>query len=298
MTARKEPANRRADPRMALQRRVRELEITNRDLAARLVEAERSSDARGLQERQQAEDELARSRRRLRALASELTLAEAGERRRLAAALHDEVGQGLALSRIKLGLLGHWLTTDEAQTVFAELRELFAEMSRRIRTLTFELSPPVLYQLGLTAAVEWLGEKLEKEHGVRCRVECYGTPEPIDETVSVLVFQSVRELLANVGKHAQAQQAVVSVSFGEGWVTLTVKDDGLGFDPQAVSQLSHRQDSFGLFSISERMRYVNGTIDIHSAPGQGTRVTLSAPSVAIQNADGPGRAAGDGSMGR
>jgi signal transduction histidine kinase len=286
MPARRESDGEPAGADAAQQQRITELEAANRDLLARLDAAERRHRDNGYRfeaassERQRAEQELERSRIRLRALASELTLAEARERRRLASALHDEVGQGLALSRIKLGLLGHLLTTDDARAVFAELRDLFARMSQRIRTLTFELSPPVLYQLGLAAAVEWLAEKLEKEQTVRCRVECYSSLERVDETVSILMFQSVRELLANVAKHAQAKEVVITLTFGAGWVTLAVQDDGVGFDPHTVTALSHKQDSFGLFSIGERMRYVNGTIEIDSAPGRGTRVTLSAPTTA------------------
>jgi len=258
-----------------------------RDLSA-LRQAEQQHRSNGYRfeaavtDRQRAEAELARSLARLQALASELTLAEARERRRLAASLHDEVGQGLALSRIKLGLLGQSLTTAGARAVFTELRELFTEMSQRIRTLTFELSPPVLYQLGLAAAVEWLAEKLEKEHGLRCRVECHSSLERVDETVSILLFQSVRELLVNIGKHAHATQVAITICFAGGWVTLTVKDDGVGFDPQTASTLSHKQDSFGLFSVGERLRYVNGTIAIDSAPGRGTSVTLSAPMTGVR----------------
>jgi signal transduction histidine kinase len=298
MTARKRPGSSPTGAGAALRGRIRELEAANRGLTSRVVAAERVRDAHGRQERQQVERELDRSRERLRALASELTLAEARERRRLASILHDEVGQGLALSRIKLGLLGHWLTTDTAQAAFAELRELFAGMSKRIRSLTFELSPPILYQLGLAAALEWLGEKLEKEHGLRCRVDCDRDSEPVDEAVSILLFQSVRELLANASKHARASAVLISITVAGGWVTLTVGDDGIGFDPQAVSQLAHRRDSFGLFSIGERMRYVNGSLEIDSAPGRGTRVTLSAPTVAIRQADSPDASCGDGSMGR
>jgi signal transduction histidine kinase len=286
MTARNEPDDERADVQAALQQRITELEVANADLLARVAQAERRQQSNGcrfeaaITDRQRAEHALDRSRIRLRALASELTLAEARERRRLASALHDEIGQGLALSRIKLGLLGHLLRTDDARAVFTELRDLFAQMSLRIRTLTFELSPPVLYQLGLAAAVEWLAEKIEKDHGMHCRVECYSSLERVDETVSILMFQSVRELLANVAKHAQAKEVVITLSFGAGWVTLSVKDDGVGFDPDTVHTVSHKQDSFGLFSIGERMRYVNGTIEIDSAPGRGTQVTLSAPIVA------------------
>lgn len=298
MTAKTKP-NRDADAALAaLRARVAELETANRDLAARLAEAapadlvqdrpaardEATPDGveAAVSERRRAEAALERSRQRLRALASELTLAEARERRRLAAALHDDVGQDLALSRIKLGLLSHHLETAEARALFTELRGLFTEMSQRIRTLTFELSPPVLYQLGLAAAVEWLGENLEREHGVRCGVACCQDLGPLDETLSILLFQSVRELLVNVSKHARASTVTIGIAFGDGRVTVTVTDDGVGFDPQTVSTLSHKRDSFGLFSIGERMHYVNGTLTVDSAPGRGTSVTLSAPVAAAK----------------
>lgn|GEM_PF-2909611 len=155
MEASKEPTSRHADADGADQRRIAALEAVNRDLLARLAAADQHQRDNGCRfeaatsECQRAEQELERSRVRLRALASELTLAEARERRRLASALHDEVGQGLALSRMKLGLLGHLLTTDEARGVLSELRDLFSRMSQRIRTLYGRGAVPQAGQLRL-----------------------------------------------------------------------------------------------------------------------------------------------------
>lgn len=213
----------------------------------------------------------------LRTLSSQLSLAEEQERKRLAAALHDSVGQTLALSKLKLGELGRLLSSGKAQTKLAEIRDIFEKGIQQLRLLTFELSPPILYELGLGPALEWLGEQFEQQHAVKCHFETDGEAADVDEIVSVLIFQSVREVLANVAKHAEAQHVKVSVSMRDGRVTLAIGDDGLGFDANAYRNYSYEQHSFGLFSIRERMRHIGGTMSIESKPGIGTTVTLSAP---------------------
>ena len=104
-----------------------------------------------------------------------------------------------------------------------------------------------------------------------------GDPQGTAEAVNVLLFQSARELLANIGKHAHAHDVEVALAYGDGGVTLAVRDDGDGFDPDLLRTASRTKESFGLFSIEERMRHIGGTMRIDSAPGKGTTVTLTCP---------------------
>ncbi len=145
------------------------------------------------------------------------------------------------------------------------------------RSLTFELSPPILYELGLEAALEWLTEEMESKHGIHCRFEDSGQPKPLDHDIGVLLFQTVRELLVNVRKHARARNVEVSIKRSGANILIKVEDDGVGFDMKRLCPRGGKPDGFGLFSIRERMRHVGGQVEIKSAPGQGTRVTVTAP---------------------
>jgi PAS domain S-box-containing protein len=228
-------------------------------------------------QRKEAELALEAHRERLRALASEVSLAEERERRRLANELHDQASQTLTLAKFRLQHLGTLLDTDEARRIFEEALELFGEASEQVRSFTFELSPPILYRVGLDAALEWLVERFQRRHGVAATFTSEGDCRHVSETTAVFMFQSVRELLNNAGKHADATCVTVIGEDLDGIIRISVRDDGKGFDPAAVEAESRTRNSFGLFSISERMRHIGGRVEIESAPGQGACVSLSAP---------------------
>ncbi|HBA82816.1 MAG TPA: hypothetical protein DCZ95_01860 [Verrucomicrobia bacterium] len=213
----------------------------------------------------------------LRSLSSSLTLAEERARRQLAEALHDSVGQVLALTLLKLGLLGQEISGKAAKATLAEIRSLFNDAIRQTRTLCFELSPPILYELGLEAAIEWLGEQFRRHHGFRFVFKGTTKPHSFDESLNVLLFQSVRELLMNVVKHSRATRVEVSSRLSDGHLILRIADNGKGFDLRNGRDDRTRNNSIGLFSVRERMRHIGGTFDVESAPGCGAVVTLRAP---------------------
>ena len=146
-----------------------------------------------------------------------------------------------------------------------------------VQTLTVEPSPTILSQLGLPAAVEWLGERLGEMFEFEFRRTGDERLPELPETISGLAFQSIRELLTNVCKHARAKQVETSVTFQAGRLTVRVRDDGQGFDPDRKPAANGRAASFGLFSIQERMRHLGGTVELVSKPGRGTEVVLSVP---------------------
>lgn len=209
----------------------------------------------------------------LKVLFSKLTLVEERARHQLSVALHDTVGQTITLSKIKLGALGRMLTEEKPKAALAEIRKMFEEAVRQTRALSFELSPPILYELGCAAAVEWLGEDFGKRYGFR--VNSTGTDQKyaLSETVGVLFFQSARELFTNIVKHAQATEVNLSLAMIDGQMTMEVRDNGKGFNPDTVGG----KNSMGLFSIRERMRHIGGTFEIQSGRKGGTIAKLSAP---------------------
>jgi PAS domain S-box-containing protein len=233
--------------------------------------------ARDITERRRVENQLLAYQERLRSLASELSLAEERERRRIATELHDRIGQTLAACKIKLGTLRESASSTELAEPLDEIRELVEEIIRTTRSLTFEVSPPILYELGLEAAVEWLVERIQRQYGLLSHFEHDRQPKPLDDDVSVLLFQAVRELLANVAKHAQARNVKVSLRREDSNIKITVEDDGNGFDVSDVVSHWSKSEGFGLFSLHERLNHLGGHLEVHSEPGHGTCATVAAP---------------------
>jgi len=158
-----------------------------------------------------------------------------------------------------------------------EVLGLLDQSIRDTRHLTFELSPPILYDLGLEAALEWLVEQYREDHGILCEFEDDGLPKPLDEDVRVHLFRAVQELLVNVAKHARPHSAKVATRRDGGSVRVEVKDDGVGFETSEARSLGEGSGGFGLFSVRERLGHMGGRFEIESEPGKGTRVTLVAP---------------------
>lgn len=223
------------------------------------------------QEREQLQDDL-------RTLAVELNLAEQRERVRIACELHDYLAQLLVLCRLKLGQAKRQELSPQAAHFVQETEETLGKALAYCRTLMAELSPPVLQGKGLGPALIWLGDNL-KAFGVAVTVDISGAADlvlPQDHVV--LLFQSVRELLLNVAKHATIKRAMVQMTVKDTGLRLIVSDEN-GFDLVLARQesITPMSSKFGLFSIEQRMKALGGTFDIQSAPGQGTIVTLGLP---------------------
>jgi signal transduction histidine kinase len=219
------------------------------------------------------EVEVAERTTRLRRLAREVCLAEERERRRIAEDLHDHLGQALALIKLRLRDLHGDAALGGHDRALAELVELSDQAIRYTRGLTFELSPPVLYELGLGAALEWFAERVEREHDLRVRVEERGRVDLPDD-LKVMLWKCVRELVHNVIMHAGASRVAIELAPEGDGVRLTVTDDGRGFAPDVRE--SRGEDHFGLMSIEERLRDYGGGLTIDSRPGEGARVDLRA----------------------
>jgi signal transduction histidine kinase len=223
-------------------------------------------------ERKRAEERAREYQAQLKSLASQLTLAEERERHHLANELHDRISQALVISKIKLDALRK---SDKA------LEDVCNSIGRTIqdtRTLTFDLSSPVLYELGFEMAVsEWLTDQIQKKHGITVEFEDDGEPKPLDDDVRILLFRDVRELLINVVKHAGAHKVKVSIKKLGDQICVMVEDDGVGFDLAEVLSMVAKRGEFGLFGIRERLEWLGGHLEIESGPGCGTKATLIAP---------------------
>jgi PAS domain S-box-containing protein len=225
----------------------------------------------------QAVEALKASSTRLRNLSLKLSLIEELERRKIAAELHDQIGQNLALAKIKLGeLRASPALPDEIVNSASFVRELIDTSIQYTRSLTAELSSPLLYELGLEAAVQALAEQVQVKYGLRIDFQKEGDSEPLAEKILIVLYKSLRELLVNVIKHARADRVTVSVRSCETDIKVAVEDNGIGFD---VSKLDApgNETRFGLFNIRERVESIGGQFAIESQPARGTRVFLVVP---------------------
>jgi PAS domain S-box-containing protein len=225
----------------------------------------------------QAEGKILAYQDQLRSLASELVLTEERERRQIATALHDQIGQTLALVNIKLGALREIDGTGGLSDSIDDIREMVNSAIRKSQSLIFEISPPVLYELGLDAALSSLAEYFSKEHGIPIDFSDDKQPKPLSRDIGVLLFQSVRELLVNAVKHSRARRVTISSRRQESQIRILVEDDGIGFNVEENGVPKGPGHGFGLFSIRERIRTLGGSIEIESNPGCGARVTLTGP---------------------
>ncbi len=227
-------------------------------------------------ERIKAERIILADQQQLRKMAAELLLTEERERREIAVALHDSIGQILAFSSIELA---NFLKT--APPEFAErlttVRQLVEQAIDETRSLTFDLSPTILYTFGLDAAIEQLTEQFSNEHGIECSFETCPEQKDLSKEVQVLLFRAVRELLVNVVKHAQAGAARVSMAKVDHNIEIVVEDDGDGFDIVGMDTAKEYPTGLGLFSVRERLTHLGGSLAIDSDEERGTKVTLLAP---------------------
>jgi len=234
-------------------------------------------------ERRTTEEKLIIYQDHLRSLASELSLAEERQRRQIATGLHDSVGQSLAMVKIKLKALQENPNSPNLTQTLEEIHQLIDKSIQQVRTLTFELSPPVLYEVGLEGAVEWQVEQMRKQYGLKAQLYNDKAVKPLKNDLRIVLFQAVRELLFNIVKHAKCTQVKVDLRREGNLFHIRLEDNGIGFEVKKVFPNAGRKkittdtSGFGLFNVRERLTHLGGVLEIDSAPGKGTRVILTAP---------------------
>lgn len=252
------------------------------DAAGRLVEIQ--SVGRDITERKQAETALLETHRELEQrieqlsrLAIEATLAEERERQAVAHDLHDGIGQILHVAKLKIDALGKRVPASVGAAV-SELNALVADASRQVRSLTAQLSPPVLKDLGLVPAIHWLAEEMERMYGLEVEIEEECSPHSLPPAQSAILFRTIRELLINVAKHADTAVARVEVRCRMGELSIMVADEGVGIADvgMALAARSH-EGGIGLASVRERIGALGGALEIEARPGVGTRVAMRMP---------------------
>jgi signal transduction histidine kinase len=230
----------------------------------RLEEQRRRDDAD--RTRLALETRVAEATRELRALSRRLLTVQEDERRVLARELHDEIGQALT----GLGLqLGDGISSDPSR--LGEARQIVRDLTEQVRNLSMDLRPAVLDRYGLLAALQWHLERYGRQTGIRVELRHEGMDRRFPAPVEIAAYRIVQEALTNVARHSRATMAIVQCLADEEMLTVSVRDDGRGFDPTTVLRGS------GLGGMHERAELLGGALTVDNAAGQGVVTTAELP---------------------
>jgi PAS domain S-box-containing protein len=213
----------------------------------------------------------------LRELAFQLTHAEQQERHRLAHMLHDHIQQLLVAAKLHVGIVRQNVPAGFLFQSSSQAEELLRQALDASRSLTVELSPPILHESGLAAGLEWLARSMREKHGLDVEVIAAAGALPVTMNTRVFLYESARELLFNVVKHARVQRARVHLATVGSLAEVTVEDEGCGFDPTGSPNRDAHPGGFGLFSIQQRIEFLGGSLSITSRPGDGCRIVMRLP---------------------
>ena len=257
---------------VALRSRRRQYQV--RDLVAQLANVNQTLERRVAKRTAEAVEQA----HRLRLLSAELSLAEEGERRRIAAMLHEDLQQLLVAARMQLAALGRTQDAAEREAITREIADVLERSFKLTRSLSVELAPPVLYEHGLAAALEWLAAETRKNYNVEVTVEADASANPKAADARIFLFRAVRELLLNSMKHAGGSAVHIKMQHRRpDKVRIIVADDGPGFDPNSLNDKRTGSQTVGLLNLRERVSNFGGEFQINSGPKRGTRITLSLP---------------------
>jgi two-component system sensor histidine kinase UhpB len=220
-----------------------------------------------------AEQSLDQALTRLQALSEHLTRSQEEQRRAIAFELHEQSGQELSTLMIHLQILESHCSSKEAQTQLQHARAIAVQALRRVRTMSLDLHPPQLDELGLYIALRAHCMQQAEVAGWNMHFEAPESAERPHRDVEIACFRVVQEALTNVAQHALATEVWVSLRRNNGELQLSVRDNGLGFDKGNISARGEHA-GFGLIAMAERVRQVGGHMEIKSNPGTGTEIQV------------------------
>lgn len=226
--------------------------------------------------RKHTEIEILNYQKSLKSLNTSLAKTEEKERKIIAEYLHDGVGQTLSLAYINLTSLSDYKLSKEANAIIENSTELINNAISETRTLTFDLSPPILFELGLIPALRWKLNQVEERFGLSTSIIKCNQKLNLSNDSRILLYRIVSELIANIVKHAMASSIEVACYFKNKSFTISVQDNGRGFDFKAETAMTEK-GGFGLFSIKERLDSVQGSLSFSSEMKKGTKAVISIP---------------------
>ncbi len=235
--------------------------------------------ARDITERRDAEEALRQSEKELHFLSSQLMKAQEEERKRLSIELHDELGQALMVLKLKLSSIRDELQTDK-ESLQAKCNEMIGyinEVIENVRRLSRDLSPSILEDLGLSAAIRWLVETFTKHNNIESSLEMTEIDDLFSQEGQITIYRIIQECLTNIAKHAHATGVSIVINKQDDRVLFSVEDNGKGFNIKKVFSKDPNKKGLGLSAIYERTRMLGGFLDMWSQEGKGTKVTFTIP---------------------
>jgi signal transduction histidine kinase len=226
-----------------------------------------------------AKEEIQRNQKSLQKLTTEITLIEEKQKKEIATNIHDHLSQSLVISKMRINELKK---RPELRVIDEDLRFIETHISEALinsRKITYELSPPVLYQLGIVDALNWFLEGVEATHGVTCQLNSNVEIVRLNDGVSILLYRSIQEVLTNVVKYAKASLITLDLNKNKIGVEIVIIDNGIGFDTSVLEHYNHIHSSsgLGLFTVKERIRNIQGEFTIASNINVGTTVKIFIP---------------------
>jgi len=232
-----------------------------------------------LREKEELEDKIRQSEKQLRYLSSRLLTAQEEERSRISRELHDELGQALAVLKFQLRFIERNLQVD--QTALKEEcernLEYIDQVIEDVRRLSRDLTPSLLEDLGLSAALRWLIHNFTQNDHFQISLDMREIDHLFPLQAQIIIYRIFQEALTNIGKHAQATQLSVIIKEENGHVSFSVEDNGMGFDVKEVSTRGIHEKGLGLTIMDERVQMLGGSLKVDSQEGRGTRVTFTVP---------------------
>ncbi len=232
---------------------------------------------RDVTERNKAREDIVLHQRNLQSLSNELAMAEEKARRRLAITLHDKLGQSLVLANFKSSELNKIVKNTEHKKMLKEISSFLEDAINESRNITYELSPPVLYEMGLIPAINWKLDEIEKTNNIKTSLINRSKSYDIGKRNEIILYRSINELLQNVIKHSEAKSLNVSFRLLTRNYRIIIADNGIGFDLETMTDKALSMKKFGLFSIMERIKYIGGRVEIDTKPRKGTKITIDIP---------------------
>jgi signal transduction histidine kinase len=225
-------------------------------------------------------EEVSHHSQQLRRLSARLIDAQEIERKRLSHELHDEIGGLLTAISLNLAAIERALPADARHSLQEQLvdaKEIVLDLTERVRSLSLELRPSMLHDLGLTSTLRWVVANYARRNEATINFHAQNLPERLPEIVEITAYRVVQEALTNTSRHAKATQVELKVTASDGCVSMVFEDNGCGFDMAERSGERSTTTGIGLAMMRERVSALDGWLDVQSAPGRGTRIVAEIP---------------------
>ncbi|MFW5644776.1 MAG: PAS domain-containing sensor histidine kinase [Bacteroidota bacterium] len=231
---------------------------------------------RDITARKNAERKLEEYQEKLKQLTIELSLSEEKQRKDIASNIHDHLSQSLVVAKMKLKDLLSKTEGNDVRERIENIYHLITETLNNSRKITYDLSPPVLYELGIIETMHWLTEKIARENNIRTSFHSEFDEIKLPDSELILLFRIIQELIFNSVKHANAHKISINIYKATQGMHIVIEDDGKGFQTSELSD-NEKRTGFGIFAVKERIKNLSGTFSIHSAPGKGCRSEIYLP---------------------